>query len=73
MTAVDGLGFLAAGLVLLTFCMKRLVPLRAIAITSNLAFILYGYRAGIQPILMLHLVLLPVNLIRLLQALSYFT
>ena len=73
MTAVDGLGFLAAGLVLLTFCMKRLVPLRAIAITSNLAFILYGYRAGIQPILVLHLVLLPVNLIRLLQALSYFT
>jgi CRP/FNR family transcriptional regulator, cyclic AMP receptor protein len=70
MTAVDGLGFLAAGLVLLTFCMKRLVPLRAIAITSNLAFILYGYRAGIQPVLMLHLVLLPVNLIRLLQALS---
>ena len=73
MTAVDGLGFLAAGLVLLTFCMKRLVPLRAIAITSNLALILYGYRAGIQPVLMLHLVLLPVNLIRLLQALSYFT
>ena len=73
MTAVDGLGFLAAGLVLLTFCMKRLVPLRAIAITSNLVFILYGYRAGIQPVLMLHLVLLPVNLIRLLQALSYFT
>jgi len=73
MTAVDGLGFLAAGLVLLTFCMKRLVPLRAIAITSNLAFILYGYRAGIQPVLVLHLVLLPVNLIRLLQALSYFT
>jgi len=73
MTAVDGLGFLAAGLVLLTFRMKRLVPLRAIAITSNLAFILYGYRAGIQPVLMLHLVLLPVNLIRLLQALSYFT
>ena len=73
MTALDGLGFLAAGLVLLTFCMKRLVPLRAKAITSNLAFILYGYRAGIQPVLMLHLVLLPVNLIRLLQALSYFT
>jgi CRP/FNR family cyclic AMP-dependent transcriptional regulator len=73
MTAVDGLGFLAAGLVLLTFCMKRLVPLRAIAITSNLAFILYGYCAGIQPVLMLHLILLPVNLIRLLQALSYFT
>ena len=46
MTSVDGLGFLAAGLVLATFCMKRLVPLRALAITSNVTFIFYGYCAG---------------------------
>jgi CRP/FNR family transcriptional regulator, cyclic AMP receptor protein len=69
MTEVDGLGFVAAGLVLATFCMKRLVPLRAMAITSNLAFILYGYSAGIEPVLVLHLILLPVNVIRLLEAL----
>jgi len=66
MTGVDGLGFVAAGLVLGTFCMERLVPLRAMAIGSNLAFILYGYTAGIEPVLVLHLVLMPVNLIRLL-------
>ena len=69
MTMVDGLGFVAAGLVLATFCMKRLVPLRGVAISSNLAFILYGYAAGIEPVLVLHLVLMPVNLIRLLEAL----
>ena len=69
MTQVDGLGFIAAGLVLATFCMKRLVPLRVLAIASNVTFILYGYGAGIVPVLMLHLMLLPVNVFRLGQAL----
>ena len=69
MSGVDGFGFLAAGLVFATFCMKRLVPLRAVAISSNLVFILYGYSAGLKPVLVLHLVLLPVNVFRLLQAL----
>jgi CRP/FNR family cyclic AMP-dependent transcriptional regulator len=70
MTAVDGMGFLAAGLVLATFCMKRLVALRVTAISSNLAFILYGHIAGIEPVLVLHLILLPVNLVRLMEALG---
>src|SRR5262249_52644652 len=69
MFGVGGLGFIAAGLVLATFCMKRLVPLRATAIASNLAFILYGYAAGIRPVLVLRLILLPVNAIRLVEAL----
>jgi hypothetical protein len=69
MSGVDGLGFLAAGLVFATFCMKRLVPLRAVASSSNLVFILYGYSAGLKPVLVLHLVLLPVNVFRLLQGL----
>ena len=69
MSGVEALGFVAAGLVFATFCMKRLVPLRAVAISSNLAFILYGYSAGLKPVLVLHLVLLPVNVFRLLQAL----
>ena len=71
MTSLDGLGFLAAGLVQATFCMKRLVPLRILAIASNLAFILYGYAARIEPVLVLHLILLPVNLVRLADALSF--
>jgi len=70
MTGIDALGFLAAGLVLATFCMKRLIPLRALAITSNVSFILYGYRAGIEPVLVLHIILLPVNVFRLLQTLQ---
>jgi hypothetical protein len=70
MTGIDALGFLAAGLVLATFCMKQLLPLRSLAITSNVAFILYGYWAGIEPVLFLHVILLPVNVFRLLQTLQ---
>jgi CRP/FNR family transcriptional regulator, cyclic AMP receptor protein len=70
MTGLDGLGFVAAGLVLATFCVKQLVPLRALAIMSNLAFILYGYCARLDPVLVLHLTLLPVNAFRLRQALA---
>jgi hypothetical protein len=54
--------------VLASFCIKRLVPLRVMAIASNLAFILYGYAARIEPVLVLRLILLPVNLLRLAEA-----
>jgi hypothetical protein len=62
---VDAIGYLAAGLVVATFCMRSMVGLRAMAIASNLAFIGYGYTGDLMPVLLLHLVLLPVNLARL--------
>lgn len=61
----DWLGWLASALVLATFCMHDMVPLRVMAIASNLAFIAYGASAGIDPVLMLHVVLLPLNTWRL--------
>jgi len=36
-------GYFAASLVFATFCTKRMVPLRILAIGSNIAFIGYGY------------------------------
>jgi len=48
MMGLDWLGLLAAGLALATFCMKRLVPLRVMAIASNIAFISYGYAPGLS-------------------------
>ena len=42
MTLPQALGFLAAGLVLVTFGMRTMVPMRIAAIASNLAFIAYG-------------------------------
>jgi hypothetical protein len=45
MTITDGVGYIAASLVLATFCAKRMVSLRALAISSNVAFITYGLTA----------------------------
>jgi hypothetical protein len=67
-TLADGLGWLAAALVLATFCMHNMVALRLTAMASNLAFIAYGASAGIDPVLMLHMLLLPLNAWRLTQA-----
>lgn len=67
-TGVDLLGYLASALVLATFCTRDMVPLRVLALASNLAFMAYAALAGIHPVLLLHALLLPVNLCRLLQA-----
>jgi CRP/FNR family cyclic AMP-dependent transcriptional regulator len=64
---IDGIGFAAAGLVLATFCMRSMSALRWVAIASNVAFIAYGYFEHLAPILLLHVLLLPVNSYRLAQ------
>lgn len=63
-------GFLAASLVLLTFCMQSMVWLRLIALLSNVAFLAYAAPLGLLPVLALHLLLVPVNLVGLWQALA---
>ena len=65
MSAIGVIGYLASALVLATFCMRDMVALRCTAIASNLAFIAYGALADLGPVLVLHLLLLPVNLLRL--------
>ena len=67
MSAADALGYFAASLVLATFFMTDMASLRLTAIASNIAFIGYGYVAGIEPVLLLHALLLPMNAIRILQ------
>jgi CRP/FNR family cyclic AMP-dependent transcriptional regulator len=66
-SVTDAVGYLASALVFATFYMKTMTPLRSVAIASNVAFIGYGYLGGMTPILVLHLVLLPLNLLRLHQ------
>jgi hypothetical protein len=70
MSGHEPIGYLASLLVLCTFCMRDMLALRAVAIASNVAFITYGALAGIYPVLMLHIVLLPMNLYRLREALQ---
>jgi len=61
------LGTTACLLVLCTFSMASMRRLRLVAIASNLAFIGYAWSLGLWPILLLHSVLLPLNLLRLVQ------
>ena len=67
MHTAELVGYLASALVFATFYMKTMIPLRAVAIASNVAFISYGYVGGMAPILILHVALLPLNLWRLHQ------
>jgi hypothetical protein len=64
----------ASALVFAAFFMKTIVPLRLVAIASNLAFIgyalfglAYGVFGRVYPILALHACLLPLNVVRLRQ------
>jgi len=66
--------WVAAIMVFLSFFMKTIVPLRTIAIGSNIVFIAYallGLHYGVfdkvLPIFVLHLLLLPLNILRLRQ------
>ena len=60
-------GYVASTLVLFTFVAKDMRLLRTIAIFSNLAFITYGMIEWLPPVLFLHLVLLPLNIVRLVE------
>jgi len=62
------LGYLAAGLVLATFSARSITVLRVLAIASNVLFIAYAACAHLPPVLVLHALLLPINLLRLRQA-----
>jgi CRP/FNR family cyclic AMP-dependent transcriptional regulator len=61
---IEAAGYLAAALVFATFWMRTMIPLRALAIGSNFAFITYGVFNGLMPVLILHLILLPLNSFR---------
>lgn len=63
----DVVGYLAASLALATFAMKGMLPLRALAVTMNAVFAIYGYLAGNEILWIAHLVQLPINLFRLIE------
>jgi hypothetical protein len=69
---LDGstIGYVASALVLAAFGMKDMVNLRIVAICSNIAFITYALLLNLLPVLILHVVLLPLNGWRLMGALK---
>ncbi len=67
MSWVNLLGYAASGAVLATFCMNTMIPLRILALASNVLFMAYGYFDHLYPVLLLHALLFPVNTFRLVQ------
>jgi CRP/FNR family transcriptional regulator, cyclic AMP receptor protein len=67
---VEAIGYLAALITLATFYMKTMIPLRVAGIASNFVWIAYGALAGVYPPLVLHVLLLPLNVIRLQQMIT---
>jgi hypothetical protein len=67
MTWIDFVGYLAALTVLATFCMDTILPLRGLAIASNVLFILYGIAGHLYPVFFLHAILLPVNIVKIVK------
>jgi len=67
MSWVEILGYAASAAVFATFCMRGMIPLRSVALGSNVLFVAYGAVNHIYPVLVLHTVLIPINAIRLLQ------
>lgn len=67
MSWIEATGYLAAVITVATFYMKMMIPLRVVGIASNIVWIVYGALAGVYPPLVLHVVLLPLNALRLKQ------
>jgi hypothetical protein len=65
MMMTDLVGYVASMMVLLAFMTKEMRLLRVLAILSNIAFIAYGILDWLPPVLCLHVLLLPVNALRL--------
>jgi CRP/FNR family transcriptional regulator, cyclic AMP receptor protein len=64
----DIIGYFGAFLLVLTFFMSSMIPLRITAICSSLAWLTYGLVDTLYPIIVLHMILLPLNSYRLWQA-----
>ena len=65
MSWIDAVGYAAALAVLSSFCMSTIVPLRVLAVVSNVLFGAYGILAHLYPVFLLHSILLPINLCKL--------
>lgn len=65
LTLGNTLGMLGAAFTLASFLMKTMLPLRVLALASNVLFIAYGYLESLLPGLIVNAVLLPVNVKRI--------
>ncbi|MEP5193460.1 MAG: hypothetical protein ABJQ70_00370, partial [Roseobacter sp.] len=64
---IELIGLVASCMLIATFWMKTLVSLRAMAITTSAAFVIYGYFAEVTSLIILHSILFLLNSIRVWQ------
>jgi hypothetical protein len=55
-------GFIGAALMVTSYLMKSMLPLRVVALVACLFLVLYGYLAAAVPTLMLYGALIPINI-----------
>lgn len=67
MTAIDFIGWAAAVMTLLAFTSRDVWLMRVASMGASMAFITYAAATASWPVLALHTVLLPVNLLRLVE------
>lgn len=67
---IDALGYAAAAMTLLTFAQTQMATMRVCALAANVLFVSYGLLGQFYPVAILHLVLLPLNLLCLSQTIS---
>lgn len=56
---MNSVGYAASLLVLLTFCMKQVIPLRVVALFGNVTLLPYARGMRLMPIILLHSALTP--------------
>jgi hypothetical protein len=64
---IELLGYAASSAVFATFSVSEMVSLRCLAIASNVLFMAYGFIEQLPPVFLLHAILLPTNVVRLIQ------
>lgn len=67
---VDAVGYVGGAVTLWGFYRRTMIPLRLGAIAGNVGFLVFGVFSPSYPTLALHSVLLPLNCLRLYQALK---
>jgi CRP/FNR family cyclic AMP-dependent transcriptional regulator len=63
-------GYIASALVFIALYMKDMLPLRVLAICSNVAVLVYGGIMHLAPVMVLSALVLPLNVWRLLAAMD---
>lgn len=67
MNWIEAFGYAGTGFTILAYSMRRLLPLRIVAILSSASFLVYAGLIGSAPLMLMEAALLPINAWRLLE------